>query len=76
MFSGVKLVLMISCMGFIDDNSLGGFYGYWMLKVVFNMVGKLLVIDLELWGIVVVILYFGLVCICMICFNFCGIFFE
>lgn len=56
-----KIVMIISCMGLMVDNGLGGYYGYWMFKVVLNVVGVFMVNDLKLKGIVVGIFYFGFV---------------
>lgn len=58
---GSKVVLIISWMGLMVDNGFGGYYGYWMSKVVFNVVGVFLVNDFKVDGIVVGLFYFGFV---------------
>lgn len=53
--------MIIFCMGLIVDNGLGGYIGYWMLKVVFNVVSVSLVYELKEKEIVVGLFYLGFV---------------
>lgn len=55
--SGLKVILMTSRMGSIDDNTSGGSYGYRMSKVALSMAGKSLSVDLKSRGIAVGILH-------------------
>ena len=73
MSHGARLILMTSRMGSIDDNGSGGSYGYRMSKVVLNMAGRSLSIDLKPFGIAVALLHPGLVRTRMTRFNPSGI---
>ena len=69
----IKVAIMTSRMGSIEDNTSGGTYGYRMSKVAVSMAGKSLSHDLESEGIAVAILHPGLVSTGMTNFNSNGI---
>ncbi len=71
--SPIKVAIMTSRMGSIEDNTSGGTYGYRMSKVAVSMAGKSLSHDLESEGIAVAILHPGLVSTGMTNFNSNGI---
>jgi len=71
--SPIKVAIMTSRMGSIDDNTSGGTYGYRMSKVAVSMAGKSLSHDLSSKGIAVAILHPGLVSTGMTNFNSSGI---
>jgi NAD(P)-dependent dehydrogenase (short-subunit alcohol dehydrogenase family) len=56
-----KLALITSCLGSIDNNDTGGWYGYRLSKTALNMAGRSLAIDLRPRGIAVAILHPGIV---------------
>jgi len=71
--SPIKVAIMTSRMGSIEDNTSGGTYGYRMSKVAVSMAGKSLSHDLASEGIAVAILHPGLVSTGMTNFNSNGI---
>ena len=65
----VRAVFLSAQVGSIEDNRLGGWYGYRMSKAALNAAGKSMAHDLKSRGVAVAILHPGLVSTAMINFN-------